>query len=226
MMAIPYCRVSTDEQATNGVSLAAQQAKLEAYCQALDIGVLRVEVDAGFSASSMNRPGLQRALSSLRRGEAGVLLVTKLDRLTRSMRDLCELIDLFRDERRSLISLGESVDTRSAAGRLVLSLLTSVGQWEREACGERTSVAKRYQIAQGRYVGGRVPYGYALEGDGDGDRLVEVPSEQAAIVEARKLRASGLSLRAVAATLAERGILSRSGKRLTATTISAMCGGA
>lgn len=194
--AIAYVRVSTDEQATTGVSLDAQEAKLRAYCTALDVALVRVEVDAGLSASTLNRPALQRALASLRSGEADTLLVVKLDRLTRSVRDLCDLVDrYFRGERCSLVSLGESIDTRSAAGRMVLSMLATVSQWEREAIGERTSAAMAHLAAQGRYCGGGVPYGWRLADDGT---LVEHADEQAVIARARELRAAGHSLRAIA----------------------------
>ncbi len=129
---IAYVRVSTDEQASGGHSIGAQKSKLRAYCEALDLVLVRVEIDAGASAKNLDRPALQRALSSLTKREADALLVVKLDRLTRSVRDLGTLIERYFAEGKSgLISVGESVDTRSAAGRLVLRLLTSVAEGER-----------------------------------------------------------------------------------------------
>jgi site-specific DNA recombinase len=217
---IAYCRVSTDEQSSSGVSLGAQESKLRAYCEALDLVLVAVEVDAGASAKSLTRPALQRALSSLRRGEADALLVTKLDRLTRSVRDLATLLeDHFAVGRSGLISIGESVDTRSAAGRLVLNVMTSVAQWEREAIGERTSTALQHMRSQGRRVGS-IPFGYALAADGE--TLEPVEAEQAIIAEARALRAAGLALRAVAGTLAERGIVSRNGRPFAPEQVSRM----
>ncbi len=204
MRAILYCRVSTNEQAEHGVSLAAQESKLRAYCVALDIEVMRVDVDSGLSASTLHRAALQRALASLKSGEADAIIITKLDRISRSVVDLCSLVDdYFRDERHALISLAESIDTKSASGRLVLNLLGVVSQWEREAIGERTSTAMRYMRSEGRYTGGFVPFGYSLAADSQ--TLVEAPDEQAVIREARALRATGMSYRAIAATLAERG---------------------
>src|SRR5690606_26004464 len=88
---VAYVRVSTDKQASDGNSLDAQRAKLEAYAAAFGLEVVALEVDAGVSAKSLDRPALQRALAMLDAGEADGLLVTKLDRLTRSVRDLCEL---------------------------------------------------------------------------------------------------------------------------------------
>jgi DNA invertase Pin-like site-specific DNA recombinase len=85
-------------------------------------------------------------------------LVVKLDRLTRSVRDLCDLVDgYFRDGKHALLSVGEQVDTRSAAGRMVLNMLTVIGQWEREAIGERTSAAMQHKASQGSTPAARRP---------------------------------------------------------------------
>src|SRR2546430_8457594 len=86
--AIGYIRVSTDKQAEHGVSLDAQQAKLAAYAALYDLTLVEVIVDAGVSAKTLDRPGLQRALAMLRKGQVTALLVAKLDRLTRSVEDL------------------------------------------------------------------------------------------------------------------------------------------
>lgn len=123
----------------------------------------------------------------LRGDKADALLVVKFDRLTRSVRDLCDLVDdYFRDGKYALLSVGEQVDTRSAAGRMVLNMLTVIGQWEREAIGERTSAAMQHKVSQGEYIGGKAPYGYALANDGVA--LVPMAAEQTVIAEARTLR--------------------------------------
>lgn len=202
--------------------MAAQESKLRAYCEALDLVLVAVEVDAGTSAKSLTRPALQRALGALRRGEADALLVAKLDRLTRSVRDLGTLLEShFAERGAGLISVGESVDTRSAAGRLVLNLLTSVAQWEREAIGERTATALAHVRASGRKTGGDVPYGYTAGPDGV---LVEVASEQNVIARARVLRGHGMALRAIGATLHHEGMVSRTGKPFVASQIARMLG--
>jgi site-specific DNA recombinase len=208
---VAYIRVSTTKQADEGVSLDAQRAKLEAYAAVYDLDLVAVEVDAGLSAKSLERPGLQRALASLKGGTADAILVVKLDRLTRSVRDLADLVETyFADGRWTLLSVSDAIDTRTAAGRLVLNVLASVGQWEREATGERTAAAMAYKAERGEFCGGRAPYGYALAADGV--HLEPVESEQAVIREARRLRAGGLSLRAVAAELDRQGMRARSGR--------------
>ena len=145
---LAYLRVSTEKQADRGVSLDAQRAKATAYAQLYELELLEVIVDAGESAKSLDRPGLQRALGMLKRGEADALLVVKLDRLTRSVRDLGHLVEkYFAPGKAALLSVGEQIDTRSAAGRLVLNVLASVSQWEREAIGERTRCRKASRAA-------------------------------------------------------------------------------
>lgn len=218
---VAYLRVSTDKQADHGISLDAQRAKVIAYAQLYDLELVSIEVDAGESAKSLERPALQVALSKLKRGEADALLVVKLDRLTRSVVDLGELLEAyFKDERRALLSVSEQIDTRSAAGRMVLNILTVVGQWEREAIGERTKLAMKHLAAQGKYVGGKVPYGSAI--GGDGETLVPNPAEQLVIAAVRTLRALGMTLRAIAAELARRGMRSRAGKRFKPSAIAAI----
>ncbi len=219
--AVAYVRVSTDKQAEHGVSLEAQRAKIEAYATLYDLEVVEIIVDAGVSAKTLDRPGLSRALGMLRGGKAEALLVVKLDRLTRSVKDLGDLVErYFASGKWALLSVSEQIDTRSAAGRLVLNVLASVAQWEREATGERTSAAMAHKAACGEFTGGEAPYGYRVSEDGV--RLVEIPAEQSVLAQARALRAAGLSLRAVAGELARAGLASRTGKPFAATQIARM----
>jgi DNA invertase Pin-like site-specific DNA recombinase len=218
--AIAYVRVSTDKQADRGVSLEAQEAKIRAYASVYDLDLVDVVIDAGASAKTLDRPGLTRVLSAVKRGEVDAVVVMKLDRLTRSVVDLGTLVDRY-FQRCGLLSVSEQIDTRTAAGRLVLNVLASVAQWEREAIGERTSVAMKHKAAKGEFIGGHsAPYGFTLAADGVA--LVEVEAEQAVIGEARALRAAGLSLRSAAAELARRGFLARAGRPFAAEQVRRM----
>ncbi len=219
--AIAYLRVSTERQAEKGVSLDAQRAKVTAYAQLYDVELTDVIVDAGVSAKTLDRPGLNRALDLLRKGHAEALVVVKLDRLTRSVRDLGTLVDTyFANGRCALLSVSEQIDTRSAAGRLVLNVLGSVSQWEREAIGERTAAAMQHKAACGEFIGGEVPYGYRF--GADSVHLVVDPAEQAVLKQARIMRKAGLSLRAVASELTRLGFRSRTGKQFVPTQILRM----
>ncbi len=158
MRTVAYLRVSTDKQADRGVSLEARRAKVESYAALYDLELVAIEVDAGESGESLVRPALERALGMLRTGKADALLVVELDRLTRSVRDLCDLVDRYFRDGRARVALGRRAGhTRSAAGRIVLNVMSSVGQSEREAIGERTSAAMQHERSQGEYRAARLP---------------------------------------------------------------------
>lgn len=215
--AVAYLRVSTAKQADLGLSLDAQAEKVRLYAQLHDLDIVESIVDAGESAKSLHRPGLQRALAMLGAGQADALLVVKLDRLTRSVRDLGELVSThFAPGRHALLSVSEQVDTRTAAGRLVLNVLGSVSQWEREATAERTSQVMQHMSQSGLFVGGTPPYGYSV---GAG-KLEPVASEQSVIALAREAHTTGgLTYRAIARELRARGIVSRTGRAFDSTQV-------
>src|ERR1035441_6225828 len=161
MCTIGYIRVSTDKQADTGLSLQAQREKLRAMAVVHGTDLADIIVDAGESAKNLDRPGMERILDLVRGGEVDTVIVAKLDRLTRSVRDLADLLELFQRKGVSLVSVAESLDTGSAAGRLVLNIMVSVSQWEREAIGERTRDAMQHKKAKLEF-NGNVPYGYRL----------------------------------------------------------------
>lgn len=208
MKAIGYVRVSTDRQAEQGVSLEAQEAKIRAMATVQGADLLDVIVDGGESAKSLNRPGLQRLLGLVNAGKVEAVIVAKLDRLTRSVKDLCGLLELFEKRKVALISVAESLDTGSAAGRLVITIMGAVSQWEREAIGERTRDALRHKRGNGERVG-NIEYGYRLAADGT--HLEPDPAEQAALSAMREFRAGGHSFRAVASILNQHGHRTRRG---------------
>ena len=213
MPVVGYVRVSTDRQAEKGVSLDAQRAKLAAYAQLYGLNLVAIVGDEGASGTTINRPGLHKALNMLKAGEAEALLVVKLDRLVRSLYKLGKLLEeYFSDGRWSLLSVGENIDTRTPGGRLVLNVLGSVAQWETETISLRISEALQFKIKKGGAVGGPAPYGFRKVGT-DIKTLDSVGEEQAIIQEARRLRASGLSLRKVSKALEVNGHLSRDGSR-------------
>jgi len=203
--AIGYIRVSTEKQAEHGFSLEAQTEKLKAYAMLYDIELIDLVVEQG-SAKSVQRDGLQAALGRLGQDVDG-LLVVKLDRLTRSVADLGRLVETY-FQNYALLSVGEQIDTRSAAGRLVLNVLASVSQWEREVIGERTSAAMQHMRSLNKYTGGKAPYGYDLVSGS----LVENEAEQAIIQLVAKYKAQGLSYSKIGRVLAGAGHLSRTGR--------------
>lgn len=212
MRVLGYIRVSTEEQATLGVSLDAQAEKIKAYCSLYDLELVEIITDRGQSASTLKRPGMQRVIDTLNDdcilyGDIDGVVVSKLDRLTRSLRDLSYLIETYFNSRFVLFSVSENLNPKTAAGRLVLNVLAAVAQWEREAIAERTSVALQHLRSLGRYTGGHVQYGFRREGD----RLVPDSREQEMISIAQTLKDNGLSLRKVGATLLDMGFAPRNG---------------
>lgn len=212
---IAYCRVSTEEQASSGVSLHAQEAKLRALAFAQDVELSEVIVDAGISAKSLDRQGIQQILQLVRAGVVDRVYVTKLDRLTRNIRDLADLVELFQKRGVALVSAAESLDTSSAGGRLVLNVLGCIGQWEREIIGERTAEALRHKKATHKAFN-HCPYGYRREGD----CLLPIPEEQATITRIRSLRDENLSLRQIARTLNHEGVFTKKGKQWQAQSVA------
>lgn len=208
MKAIGYVRVSTDKQADSGVSLEAQTEKVRAMAVVQGAELVEVIVDAGESAKNLKRPGMERLLALVDARAVDTVIIAKLDRLTRSVRDLAELLERFSRRDVSLVSVADSLDTRSAAGRLVLNIMVSVSQWEREAIGERTRDAMSHKRANGERVG-TIPFGYQLSEDGI--HLEENPEEQAALARARELRESGSTVREIAAELNRSGFATRRG---------------
>jgi site-specific DNA recombinase len=219
MKVIGYIRVSTDEQAQGGVSLEAQRAKLEQYAELYDLDLVDVIIDAGVSAKNLNRDGLRAALSALDSGQAAGLLVAKLDRLTRSVRDLSDLLEKWFGTRFALLSVAEKVDTSSAAGRMILNIMATVSQWEREVIGERTSAALQHKIAQGQHVGSP-GLGYKMT---DG-QLEEMADEQEVVRRVFELRACGMTLQAIAVRLNAEGVPTKRGGRWHPSTVTYILG--
>ena len=205
---VGYCRVSTDQQAGGGISLDAQRQQIVNYCNLHDLELVEVVVDGGQSGKDLDRPGFQRVLSLLEAGKAYGLVIAKLDRLSRSIIDICKLVDqYFANQKYALLSVSENIDTKSPTGRLHLYLISVFAQIERESIVERVTTAIRHYQAQGGKVG-CAPYGwrYSDRLDARGKRILEEhPQQQAAIVRMCELHDGGKNLRQIIETLTAEG---------------------
>jgi site-specific DNA recombinase len=201
MHVIGYTRVSTLNQAEEGVSLAAQAEKITAYTVVKDWTLTELIEDAGVSAKSLVRPGLQRLLSIIDKGQTRVVMVTKLDRLTRSVVDLGHLMKRFEKIHVALVSLQESLDATTATGERMMNLLISVSQWERKVIGERTHDAMQHLKATGQV--------YSRP----------VCTDRALIAWMKEQRLHGQSYHAIASTLIAEGTTSTRGGQWTAMTV-------
>jgi len=174
----------------------AQQTRIRAHCISQEIELVDILIDEGYSAKSLERPGNKRALAMLAAGRVEAIVVVKLDRLTRSVKDLGCLCDTyFREGQPSaLLSVSDSIDTRSAGRKLLLNVLMSVAQWERDAISERTREALHELKRRGIRLG-RAGYGWqwTKEPDATGRKqLIPHPEEQTAIRRISDLYRQGL----------------------------------
>lgn len=161
---IGYIRVSTDIQVEEGYSLEAQRQDIERYCQLYGLELINIISDEGVSAGTLEREGLQKALIMLKTGVAEGLIVAKLDRFTRNVKDLGYLLEEY-FTKYALMSVSDKIDTSTASGRLVLNIIVSVAQWEREAISERVKKGMEIKRDKGERIGG-IPYGKRLKSDG------------------------------------------------------------
>ena len=157
-----YMRVSTQEQAENGNSLEFQKEKLEAYCKIHEYKIVGEYVDAGVSGAKFNRPALDRLKDNVEKID--VVLIYKLDRLSRSIKDTMLLIeDFFKPNNIDLISLSENFDTSQAIGMATVGMLSTFAQLERDTINQRTMAGKVQSVKNGNYIN-NVPFGYIKEG--------------------------------------------------------------
>jgi DNA invertase Pin-like site-specific DNA recombinase len=176
-----YTRKSSEEGLEQGFnSLDAQREACEAYVlsQAGEGWVALPDHydDGGYSGGSMERPGLQRFLADIRAGQVDVVVVYKIDRLTRSLADFARIVEQFDAREVSFVSVTQAFNTTTSMGRLTLNVLLSFAQFEREVTGERIRDKIAASKAKGMWMGGLAPLGYDLPANGT-RALVENPSE-------------------------------------------------
>ncbi len=212
--AIAYTRVSASEQAISDLSLESQQREVIAYAERSGVVIVSVLSDKDESASSLNRPAMSELLTHIDSGRIDAVIISKLDRLTRRIKDFMSLLQRMRKAQRAgggegidLISSAESLDTGSATGQIVINIMDSVSQWDREVIGERTSAVLQELRAQGKSTG-NPNYGYEA---GEGGKLIENEQEQAVLHRVAELRAEGKSWAKVASTLTGAGVRTRRG---------------
>lgn len=224
MRCVSYSRVSTEIQASEGVSLDMQHGRIRAWCDA-NGGALDPEdvfTDAGISGKRAdNRPGLQAALEAVTGRPGAVLVVYSLSRLARSTRDTIMIGERLEKAGADLVSLSEKIDTTSAAGRMVFRLLAVMAEFERDLISERVRGAAAHKRSRGERIG-QIPYGQILAADGR--KLLDDQGERDALGMIAELRSAGCSLRRIAVALNDRGIPTKSGKPWSHATVQGIVG--
>lgn len=219
---VGYCRVSTDQQADFGVSLDAQQKDIRNYCLREDLELVDIVIDGGQSGKNMDRPGLKKVIALLEAKRAYGVVVTKLDRLSRNIVDICNLVDTyFAKQEYALHSVSEKIDTKSTAGKLVLYVMSILAQIQREDIVERCTAGVREYMAQGGKVGS-APYGwrYSERLDAHGHRVLEeVPEQQAALKRMLELLEQGCSLVQIRDAMIQGGYPTKNGGQWDRSTV-------
>jgi len=206
-----YIRVSTEEQAREGYSISAQKQKLEAFCISQGWDVFNFYVDEGLSAKDLERPELQRMLKHIEEGVVDCVLVYRLDRLTRSVLDLYKLLEVFEKHNCKFKSSTEVYDTTTAMGRVFITIIAALAQWERENLAERVRMGMQQKASQGKWVTNTAPFGYEI--DRENDTLVINFSEAALVKEIYQLYlTNSMGMNKVATTLNERHFTNKSGQ--------------
>lgn len=201
MRAVGYIRVSTDRQGERGYGLDAQRALIEAEAEHRGWTLERVFVDVASGKSTRRRPEYAEMLRTFGRREADVLIVAKLDRLSRSLVDFAQLMATAQAEGWSVNALDIGVDTSSINGELIANIIMALAQWERRIIGQRTTVALEQVRARGTKLG----------------RPSGIDSETLRLI--RVLRDSGKSWQAIADALAREGVPTGQGGRWHAATV-------
>jgi site-specific DNA recombinase len=205
-----YTRKSTEEgldQSFN--SLDAQREACAAYVlsQQHEGWILLPDLydDGGYSGGNIDRPGLTQLLCDVRAGKVDIVVVYKIDRLTRSLADFAKIVEVLDAASTSFVSVTQAFNTTSSMGRLTLNVLLSFAQFEREVGAERVRDKIAASKARGMWMGGPVPHGYEVKHR----KLVAVPEEAAIVREIMQRYLACDSVRSLVVDLARDGIVSK-----------------
>ena len=204
-----YVQVSTEQQASEGISLDAQKAKISAWCALNGHTLCGLFVYAGLSGKRAdNRPELQKALDAVTKC-GGILLVYSLSRLARSTKDTLQISDRLEKANADLVSLSEKIDTTSAAGKMVFRMLAVLSEFERDLVSERTIAALQHKRKSGGRMG-QIPFGFKV--GTDGDTLIAAHPEQQVIHDVQRMRKAGRTLKAIAEQLVSDRVPNKAGR--------------
>ncbi|MBK7234772.1 MAG: recombinase family protein [Sterolibacteriaceae bacterium] len=218
-----YCRVSSDERLDQSFnSIDAQKEAGHAFIQSQAcegwIAVSDDYDDGGFSGGNMDRPALKRLMADIQMGKVDIVVVYKIDRLSRSLADFARMVDVFDCHRVSFSAVTQQINSATSMGRLMLNVLLSFAQFEREVTGERIRDKIAASKAKGMWMGGPLPLGYDVR-----DRMLIVNDTEAALVrrifdDFVTMRSATLMVKAYSA----QGVVTKGGKAFTKQTIYKM----
>ncbi|MFO0620418.1 MAG: recombinase family protein [Polyangia bacterium] len=210
-----YCRVSTDMQAQHGLSLDAQQEEIRRYAKDRGWTIEEIFVDGGFSAKNTDRPAFKQMAKRIKEanGKVSAVVVTKLDRLTRSLRDLLTINeDLLEPCGCNFVAIRDGINTFEPVSKMLLPFLAIIGQIERQNTSERVKSTVRHIQQQGGHYG-KVPFGYKTELDGRLRRLIPDPQTFPWLQQINDWYRSGVGMAEIAVRLNQHGVKPRYGKQ-------------
>lgn len=213
-----YARVSTDDQATEGTSLDAQVDRCTHHAVAQGWDVVGPFVDRGVSGALSSRPALDEVVRLVEDGELELVVITKLDRIARSLRHLLDLLELLEHKGVSLVALDDPLDPSTASGRAMVQLRGVFAELERQLIRERTSEGQRRRVESGGWPGGPPPYGYATAvAPNQQGKVLVVDGDEAAVVRLcyRMLAEDGMTTGEVAVELNRLGTRPRAAREWT-----------
>lgn len=178
-----YARVSTDEQAAKGTSLAGQLERCRTHVQAAGWHEVGTFVDEGVSGALASRPALDQVLRLVEDGEIDIVVITKLDRIARSLRHLLDLLELFESHDVGLVALDDPIDPSTASGRAMVQLRGVFAELERQLIRERMMEGMLRRATAGGWLGGPPPYGYRSVDNPQGQgKVLAINEEEAAVI--------------------------------------------
>lgn len=216
-----YLRVSTEEQAKEGFSIHAQKEKLTSYAKVNDWKIVDYYIDDGISAKNIkDRPNINRLIEDVKNGKVNNVLVYKLDRLTRSVKDLINLIEIFEEYKCSFNSLTEKLDTTNAVGRMFIKIIGIFAEFERENLAERVSFGYEQKTREGNYTNTQGVNGYDyIVGKGN---LVVNKEEEKIVKQIYEMYLNGSSMLKIAKTFNTEKVPSKRGGYWSQSTIKSI----
>lgn len=188
-----YARVSTDEQAKEGISIDAQIEKCKSYCNARGWDIYNVYTDPGYSAGTMDRPAMQSMISEAQKASFNIILVYKIDRFSRKLKDLILALEDLKEHNINFTSVTEQIDTTSAMGEAFFQIIGVFAQLERGMVKERVKLAfdRKAELGEALY---RPPFGYTYQNR----KLIIDPINGPKVSEIFELWIQGINHKAIA----------------------------